>query len=103
MTRLQNLEKIIKIMVLNAQKNLCVITVINSYVKLENLVSVHKLCFHNCQTYNCKELDPPIYRLNVDGERVELKAEELQEQRLFIRACMNQIHKFPPTIKTKRL
>ena len=47
------------------------------------------------------ELDPKIFRLNVDGERVELKAEELQEQRLFVRACMNQIHKFPPTIKPK--
>ena len=35
------------------------------------------------------ELDPKIFRLNVDGERVELKAEELQEQRLFVRACMN--------------
>ena len=47
------------------------------------------------------ELDPKIFRLNVDGERVELKAEELQEQRLFVRACMNQIYKFPPTLKPK--
>ena len=45
--------------------------------------------------------EPPIYRLNVDGERIELKAEELQEQRLFIRACMNQIYKKPPKIKPK--
>ena len=28
--------------------------------------------------------------VEIDGERIELKAEELQEQRLFIRACMNQ-------------
>ena len=47
------------------------------------------------------KLDPKIFRLNVDGERVELKAEELQEQRLFIRACMNQIHKYPPKLKPK--
>jgi len=47
------------------------------------------------------KLDPKIFRLNVDGERVELKAEELQEQRLFIRACMNQIHKYPPKLKPR--
>ena len=47
------------------------------------------------------KLEPPIYRLNVDGERIELKAEELQEQRLFIRACMNQIYTKPPKIKPK--
>ena len=47
------------------------------------------------------QLDPKIFRLNVDGERIELKAEELQEQRLFVRACMNQIHKFPAEIKRK--
>ena len=45
--------------------------------------------------------EPPIYRLNVDGERIELKAEDLQEQRLFIRACMNQIYTKPPKIKPK--
>ena len=47
------------------------------------------------------KLDPPIYRLNVDGERVELKSEQLQEQRLFIRACMDQIYKYPPKLKPK--
>ena len=45
------------------------------------------------------KLDPPIYRLNVDGERVELKSEQLQEQRLFVRACMDQIYKKPPKVK----
>jgi len=45
------------------------------------------------------KLDPPIYRLNVDGERIELKSEQLQEQRLFTRACMDQIYKKPPKIK----
>ena len=47
------------------------------------------------------KLEPPVFRLNVDGERVELKAEDLQELRLFIRACMNQIHRKPPKIKPK--
>ena len=37
----------------------------------------------------------------MDGERVELKSEQLQEQRLFVRACMDQIHKYPPKLKPK--
>ena len=56
-----------------------------------------QLLFPQLSDLQIVKLDPPIYTdLNVDGERVELKAEELQEQRLFIRACMNQIHKYPP-------
>ena len=65
------------------KKNQCVITVINNYVKLESLVLVHRVIFPQLSDLQIVELDPKIFRLNVDGERVELKAEELQEQRLF--------------------
>ena len=60
-----------------------------------------QLLFPQLSDLQIVKLDPPLYRLNVDGERVEIKAEELQEQRLFIRACMNQIHKYPPKLKPK--
>ena len=60
-----------------------------------------QLLFPQLNDLQIIKVDPPIFRLNVDGERVELKAEELQEQRLFIRACMNQIHKAPPKLKPR--
>ena len=60
-----------------------------------------QLLFPQLSDLQIVKLDPPLYRLNVDGERVEIKAEELQEQRLFIRACMNQIYTKPPKIKPK--
>ena len=60
-----------------------------------------QLLFPQLSDLQIVKLDPPIYRLNVDGERVELKSEQLQEQRLFVRACMDQIHKYPPKLKPK--
>ena len=60
-----------------------------------------QLLFPQLSDLQIVKLDPPIYRLNVDGERVELKSEQLQEQRLFVRACMDQFHKYPPKLKPK--
>ena len=60
-----------------------------------------QLLFPQLSDLQIVKLDPPIYRLNVDGERVELKSEQLQEQRLFARACMDQIYKYPPKLKPK--
>ena len=88
-------------MVLNAQKNLCVITVINNYVNTRKFGIGTQALFPPLKDLQVVKTEPPIYRLNVDGERIELKAEELQEQRLFIRACMNQIYTKPPKIKPK--
>ena len=49
------------------------------------------------------ELDPKIFRLNVDGERVELKAEEVTRAKTFVRACMNLNTQVSTNYKTKRL
>jgi|TARA_R100001594_G_scaffold58654_1_gene92720 hypothetical protein len=47
-------------------------------------------------------LEEPYYYVNVDGERVKLKdTSYLQEQRLFQRAVMEQVHKVPPTLRKK--
>jgi len=42
--------------------------------------------------------DPPIWLLNVDGDRLELSTESLHSQQLFQRACMSQVNKFPPMV-----
>jgi hypothetical protein len=43
--------------------------------------------------------DPPLWFLNVDGNRVELTTEELQQQAKFQIVCMNKINVAPPTLK----
>lgn len=40
------------------------------------------------------ETDPPIWFLDIEGQRVELGTRELQEYRLFQKACMEQITVF---------
>ena len=43
--------------------------------------------------------EPRLYFLDVAGKRVQLATEQLQNQILFQRACMEQISIMPPTIK----
>ena len=45
--------------------------------------------------------EPRLYFLTVQGERVQLNSEQLQNQTLFQRACMEQIQIAPPILKPK--
>ena len=42
---------------------------------------------------------PPIWYLNVEGERIELETEELQMQSRFQKKCMDVLNKMPPKVK----
>ena len=43
--------------------------------------------------------DPPLWFLDVEGHRIELTSEELQQQHKFQIVCMNKINIAPPTMK----
>jgi hypothetical protein len=43
--------------------------------------------------------DPPLWFLDVEGKRVELTTEELQQQHKFQIVCMNKLNLAPPTLK----
>jgi hypothetical protein len=43
--------------------------------------------------------EPPLWFLDVDGRRLELLTEELQQQHKFQVVCMNKINIMPPTLK----
>ena len=45
--------------------------------------------------------DPPIWILNVDGERVELSTQGLISQAQFQKDCVSQINKFPITVNQR--
>jgi len=45
--------------------------------------------------------EPRLYFLTVQGERLQLNTEQLQNQNLFQRACMEQIQVAPPILKPK--
>ncbi len=45
--------------------------------------------------------DPPIWILNVDGERVELSTNGLTAQSQFQKECVSQINKFPITVNSR--
>ena len=45
--------------------------------------------------------DPPIWILNVDGERVELSTHALTGQAQFQRECVSQINKFPVAVNQR--
>ena len=43
--------------------------------------------------------EPPLWFLNMNGQRIELETEELQNQYKFQRVCMNQINKMPALMR----
>lgn len=43
--------------------------------------------------------DPPLWFVDVDGHRLELTTEELQQQAKFQVVCMNKVNVMPPTLK----
>ena len=43
--------------------------------------------------------DPPLWFVDVDGHRLELTTEELQQQPKFQVVCMNKVNVMPPTLK----
>lgn len=45
--------------------------------------------------------DPPIWILDVDGQRVELSTDSLVNQKAFQKDCLNQINMFPKTMSDK--
>lgn len=45
--------------------------------------------------------EPRIYFMDVDGRRLQLSVEQLQNQTLWQRACMEQLSIMPPTIKPR--
>ena len=46
--------------------------------------------------------EPRLYFLDVAGQRVQLSTEQLQNQTLFQRACMEQILEMPPTMRPNK-
>ena len=46
--------------------------------------------------------EPRLYFLDVSGNRVQLSTEQLQNQTLFQRACMEQILEMPPTMRPNK-
>lgn len=46
--------------------------------------------------------DPPLWFLDVEGKRIELTTEELQQQHKFQVVCMNKINVAPPTMKKEQ-
>ena len=45
--------------------------------------------------------DPPIWILNVDGQRVELSTESLVSQTIFQKECVGQINRFPIMVNAR--
>ena len=43
--------------------------------------------------------EPPLWFLDVNGKRMELDTDQLHNQNLFQKACMEKINAFPPTVK----
>ena len=43
--------------------------------------------------------EPPLWFLNVDGRRVELETDNLYNQSLFQKACVEKINMLPPTLR----
>ena len=43
--------------------------------------------------------EPPLWFLDVDGKRLELDTDQLHNQNLFQKACMEKINRLPPTVK----
>ena len=81
------------------KKNQCVITVINNFVKLGLLVLVNKFSFPHLSDLQIIETEEKEFRLNVDGQRVSLKADHLAEQNLFRKAMIDQVYVSPPKLK----
>ena len=48
------------------------------------------------------DTEPPIWIIDIEGERVEVDTDTLQQQRKFQTVCMERIHKCPPTINATR-
>lgn len=46
--------------------------------------------------------EPRLYFMNVNGKRIQLFTEQLQNPMLWQRACMEQANLMPPTIKGKK-
>ena len=46
--------------------------------------------------------EPRLYFMDVNGKRVQLSTEQLQNQLLWQRACMEQIQTMPPTVKPQK-
>ena len=46
--------------------------------------------------------EPRLFFMDVDGERIQLSTEQLQNQTLFQRACMDQKNTMPPTMKAQK-
>ena len=46
--------------------------------------------------------EPRLFFMDVDGERIQLSTEQLQNQTLFQRACMDQTNRMPPTTKPQK-
>ena len=46
--------------------------------------------------------EPRLYFMNVNGKRIQLFTEQLQNPMLWQRACMEQANEMPPKIKTKK-
>ena len=45
--------------------------------------------------------DPPVWFLDVEGNRIELDTESLQNQHKFQRVCMNSLNKMPPKMSER--
>ena len=46
--------------------------------------------------------EPRLYFMDVDGQRLQLNTEQLQNQSLWQRQCMEQLSMMPPTLKTDK-
>lgn len=46
--------------------------------------------------------EPRLYFMDVDGQRMQLTTEQLQNQTLWQRACMEQLSMMPPTLKPQK-
>ncbi len=46
--------------------------------------------------------EPRVYFMDVNGSRIQLSTEQLQNQILWQRACMEQMNTMPPTVKPQR-
>ena len=46
--------------------------------------------------------EPRVYFMDVDGGRIQLSTEQLQNQLLWQRACMEQMNIMPPTVKPQK-
>jgi len=46
--------------------------------------------------------EPRLYFMDVDGHRIELSTEQLQNQNLWVRACMDQMQRAPTMVKPQK-